>query len=250
MDTSEGLSFNEIRSLKKSLQAAQWISKELEVQITRQSQTGSPYRDGGKSNETPLVFDDKASEASWILRNTLRAWSSEVSCICVVPMRPCTEQMPTGTTEHVAQWLESRVLRLQPYRDAYEEISEAVDQALEAIDRPVSKIYLGECSCGQRLYGDPMADRIECWACGYTYEPKVLRAANIERGRDLMVTAKEAQRYIGTIYGIALTARRIRAWGRGKIERHGEDSVTGETLYRLGDIVDTATASNRLRRSG
>lgn len=247
MDT-EMLSFNEIRMLEAKLIAAQWIWEELQVAVTRQSKMAAPYRTGGKSSEHPTMFDTTASEAAWVLRNTLRQWATEVACDCRVPYVKCDTVFP-GDVKELAGWMVSRVIRFIPHPEALDEICAAVDLGLRVIDRPPVRIYLGDCDCGARLYGDPDADEMSCWRCAFEHDPKTLRDRNIQRGGELLVTAKEAARYVGELYGIRLTANRIRVWHKrdGKLE---PVELNGELLFRFGDIVAIARRSRLVARSG
>ena len=64
------LTFADMRLLQTTHVRAVWLSNQLELAITRPTALG-PEKVGGKSTETPVPFDDRASEAAWILRNTL-----------------------------------------------------------------------------------------------------------------------------------------------------------------------------------
>ena len=222
------LPFDVLRLLRKRLETAAWLAGQLELTITRQSQTGNPYKDGGKSNETPLMFDDRASEAAWVLRQTLSAHAVEISALEV-----------GASTADIARRLHELVVHITD-PNALEEITSAVDLGLVAIDQPPCRIYLGDCECGSRLYGDPEQQQIECGRCGETHDPKQRRALNAVRGREIPVTATEAAKYLGEVCGVMITASRIRVWAhRGKLNPVGANQ-DAKPVYRLGDVLDLA----------
>jgi hypothetical protein len=238
------LPFETVRAIRDKLTTAAWVAEQLQLNITRQTQSGTPYRDGGKSTDTPLVFDDRASEADWILRNTLAAHSIDASgCRCDPPTATCELPVtppPRGTVA-LARWLLNHSTRITD-TNALEEISAAVDYGHSVIDCPAVRIYLGDCECGEKLYGDPEATEILCGRCACVHNPSEKRAANNARARDYPVTASDAARFVGAVCGLQLTPGRIRVWAsRGKITALGVDQ-DGHNLYRLGDVVDTARA--------
>lgn len=234
--------FEDKGRLLAMLQKAEWIAEELQLVITRQTKSSGPSEGIGKSNDTPLFWNEGASEAYWILRETLWSWSHEVSCECQVPWLPCyfsSDTKPYGKTAgSIAAWLGERVMRFES-DDALEEIEAAVAQALEAVDSPPVRIYLGDCDCGKKLYGDPTQDEMECKSCAAVHNPGLLRAENKRKGRELIVTAAEAARYVGDVYGIQLTRNLINKWSsRGKLLKY--PTTKGDLGFRLGDIIDLA----------
>jgi len=251
------LSFDDIRDIRSALTAVEWIAPELQNAITRQTKSGAAYRDGGKGNSTPLVFDDRASVASTDLRVTLLCWARTVQDEWTGTTT--REPVPTGAVE-LSAFIKARVMGLTPYDESKNDILGSVSRSKVVVDSPATTIYLGMCSCGTRLYGDPESAYLECWTCGVTYDTQLLRQANQTRGENYLVTASDAARYIGDISGIMLTARRIRAWHRqGKLDHRGCTcsapekpcvtalSPTGEFRFRLGDIVRLSNASVHLK---
>jgi len=231
------MAFMKLRELRQKLLTAVWVAGQLELSITRQAQSSDPYRDGGKATETPLVFDDSASEAKWVLRQTLSVYVADVrACrceppgICVIPPLPPADDIPA-----LAHYLTYYIARIANDQ-AFDEISSAVDQAVDAIDRPPTRIYLGECDCGNRLYGDPEAYQIVCGCCASVHNPKARQDENRSRARNLYVTASEAEKYLGDVCGLRITSQRISMWAkRGKLSRRQSHGVY---LYRLGDVLD------------
>lgn len=230
------ISFADMRLLRTKLEQAKWLAGQLEIAITRQTKMG-PERVGGKSVETPVPFDERASEAAWVLRNTLVNHAGPVARKIGVSLDLSL------TTAQLAGWLHAAVPVVDD-PDVLDEVMAAVDLGLAAIDQPVTRIYLGGCDqCGARLYGDPTNEAVPCEVCGATHDGRARRRANNLRGRELPVTANDAARYLGDVDGLTITARRIRVWAsRGKLEHIGFDA-DGQRIYRLGDVVDLARGS-------
>jgi hypothetical protein len=225
---------SDLRTLMDKLELSQWIWDQLQVAVTRQSKMAAPYRTGGRSSEHPLFFDNRASDVAADFRNTLRRWATEVVCNCSVPWQACDNSVGTDPKE-IAAWMIRHVVRFIDHPGVLDDISRAIDAALVAVDRPPSRLYLGDCRCGARVMGDPDDSVATCARCGAAHDAEALRAKNIARGGELLVTAREAARYIGELYGVRLTVKRIYAWHKqGRIENR---SRTGDMLFRFGDIV-------------
>lgn len=226
------LTFADMRLLRTKLQHAAWMSRQLELAITRQTKMGGE-RVGGKSNETPVPFDDRASEANWVLRNTLVSHAGPVA-VARNEFLDLSMQTPD-----LALWLHARVTSVTD-SDLIDELLSALDLGTKAIDQPTVRIYLGDCECGARLYGDPENEAVPCDGCGRLHDGRARRRANNLRGRDLPVTASEAARYLGEVDGVSITSKRIMMWAkRGKIADVGVNH-DGHKVYRLGDVVDLA----------
>ncbi|USC17017.1 hypothetical protein [Rhodococcus sp. 11-3] len=221
-----------VARLDEWLERAGWLEGQLELNVTRQSQSGSRYREGGRSTEKPLVFDDKASEAAWVLEHTLTGLARR--CVDTWGMCP-------SDPRRLVPWLRSRlfeVARLDDIGDVMGELQSAVDLGLATIERPEPRVYIGDCRCGRPVYGQG-GDEAEC-RCGEIFRVAESRVANREAGADLLLTAREAALYAGELHGVQITAKRIRVWAsRGKIQGRGQDRQ-GENVYRLGEILRVA----------
>lgn len=181
--------------LYRRLELAAVLASQLPVNVVRLGRT-TPYRIGGRSAEHPLPYDDAAVEAAWVLIHTLAAWADDLIARRVpYPAEP--------TTVELALWLAGHTLRLGMLPAAgscYDEIGYVVGACLDVVE-----------PSRRRIPSDP---------------------ADTARGRQLYVTAAEAQRHLGSAYGITVTATRIRKWAqRGTIPRVGH-------YYRVGDLLD------------
>lgn len=219
------------RALHDKLVTAAVFAHQLQVTITRQSKMGGP-REGGKSTETPLPFDSNASEAEWIMRQTLIVWADEIDASAFVI---------SSATAVVARWLAEHVRRLARLGSAgqcFDEVDQSITVAVRAVDCKPVRLYLGHCQCGTELFGDPDVPEYSCVRCGVDHDTNTRRIANQQQARDVVVTANEAAVYLGSVFGIRLRVSRIQNWGtRGKVPRV---EVAGLYLYRLGDVLDAA----------
>ena len=59
--------------LKATLESVPALVDELDTTITRQAVLGE--KGGPRAAEKPLPFNAQASEAAWVLRNTLSTWA-------------------------------------------------------------------------------------------------------------------------------------------------------------------------------
>lgn len=218
------------KKLSSALGRVPWLAEELQIQITRQAK-GAPSvgRPGG---EVPLAFDDDASEASWVLATVLNVWSKEVPS----PYTPPREYSTTG----LAVWLQHHTLALAALIDAGDcaiEINDAVTQATRAIDRHPPALFLGQCACGRALYLRSDSEWVDC-ACGRSHDAQAMREQNRAHGRQWMVTAREASRLLGEVYGKPISTAGIRQWvRRGKLAATVTDPSTREDLFLLGDLL-------------
>lgn len=217
--------------IRTELVSLAWLCRQLQVSITRQAQIGDPYRDGGKATETPLMFDDNASEAAWVTRNTLRSWGAEIG-----------EYARDEDTALLAVRLAAAWYRLAALPDAsqcLDEITQAAELATRAVDRPEVRVYLGNCHCGRRIHADPSDDEVVCGACSKVHPVAELREGNRHTGSQIFVTAREAELYLGEVYGVQVTARRIRVWAARKAIQTYEGKV-----YKVADILAKLQRTN------
>lgn len=228
-------------AIGRQLGTCSWLAGQLDLNVTRQSQSGSRFRDGGRSTEKPLVFDDGASEGAWVLRNTLETWAVCVrDAIRASPADPSTR----GLTKWL-RWQLGAIAGLSGAADLLGELNSVVSYAFMLIDIKSERLYLGDCTCGVAIYGASEHDEVHCWKCRQVYRTEEWRKANAEAGRELLVSIPEAARYLGEVYGIQATAQRIRRWKPVPV---GADDG-GVPVYRLGDLLDLArNTSNTLAR--
>lgn len=218
------LCFGCTRDLRHKLVLAIWLADELETTITRQACTSDPYRAGGRDSETPLVFDSVAAETAYILRETLEDWAIELD------LKPGTGY----PAQVLARYLIEKLMQLVRRPDIAQfmsEMKDAVELAFRAIDQPRRRVYCGTC-CDIPLMAECEAQTVTCRICRTEHDVDVLRGDAQVISREVMVTASEAERYLGEVNGKQVKANTITKWAaRGRITARAG-------YYRLGDILD------------
>lgn len=160
--------------VRTQLADVEHLVAELEVTVTRQART-APDNQGVRSPETPLPWNEAASDAAFVLNTTLNAWSLDVSRIAE-DERDHFQPIPYTDTIAVAQWLARNLHTLRQHPEAgtaHNEIINAIREARRAIDRPQDPIPFGECGhifedghvCQEILYGHLDRPHVKCRAC-------------------------------------------------------------------------------------
>lgn len=149
--------------MRRDLLAVDDICDELDTVLARNTAYNEHH--GGRSADTPLPIDTRASEAAWVLRNTLTTWARILHDERGVPLptashtrhsaattdRPwgewTTERIPTA---QIASWLADQTSELRQLPAAYEahdDITAAVRNAQRTIDTPPNRttIPVGPC---------------------------------------------------------------------------------------------------------
>lgn len=200
-------------------QIAHWVHDELENAITCQvAFTDKTLARVTSDSETPLMFNERASKAAHELLCTLRAWTNYVATEKGLPWPG------DGRAPHFAHWLSRHIYDVagtDRAGDAYTEIVDAYNQAIDTIDRPAEKT---------RVIDDAKVHEARAW----------------ELHRDGIQTAA---RQIGGPY-TGLTARRVRTLARaGRIQPIRCVVETRAEIYRLGDVLDAHLAHPTRQRS-
>jgi hypothetical protein len=129
-----------------------------------------------------------------------------------------------------------------------DEITDAIRQARQAVDRPADKVYLGQClmetpddegrqvTCLAELYARPQAHEVQCRVCGTEHPVAERRAKMMQEAKDTIVTVKEASFVLGEAGGITVTQASI----RGYIHRQklAYRAPVEAKRFRLGDLLD------------
>ena len=242
--------------LERELGDVRWLDGQLDVVLTKQ--TARPlFRDGGRSSEgkdaredgddpdggitaKPLPYDPRATEARWVLTNTVTTWARMVG-------EEKNATLPTiGGVGILAAWLASYsdVLRQLDQGEAVGDLLAAVRSVRRLVDIRPERVYAGPCdgngeACGQDLYSRPGAPRITCPACGARYDAAERRTYLLEAARDHLGTVRE----VVSLFAGAVTTGQMKGWAaRGKITAHGSTVVRGRVVatYRVGDVEDAA----------
>lgn len=225
--------------LERSLAEVPALQTELDLQTARQAS-----RDHGPvatAAERPLPYDPRASERTWLLRNTLVGWIRD--------LEPELAGQPEDTLPAMSRWLLARVgdLYVHPAGEqAVDEIGYAVGQAWRAVDNPPERVFLGSCSCGAELFAPMDATTVWCRACSAEYDPADLRDGLLSKVAGHLVTAQEfagyAVRYLGVNPRrqdrLEATVRRWASRGRVHSVAHvPRPDGPPQPTYRFGDLA-------------
>ena len=221
-----------VAELQRALDGVPAVLGDLDVTLSRQtSRTGG----GGRSSETALPYDARASESMWVLRNTLVGWVR-------VLQEAQPEEWPADTAQSMARWLSQRLGRLVRHPaagEAHGEITAAVQRAQRVTDRPAERQFAGRCpGCGEALYAKPGASRVQCRECDAdAVDVNEQWDAMLGALADQLMPAHQAADVL-TRLAAPLPAATVRKWAeRGRLIAHGHDAH-GHGLYRVSDVRD------------
>ncbi|WP_433038604.1 hypothetical protein [Actinomycetospora sp. CA-053990] len=230
------------------------LVEDLDLSITRQTASGTESC-GRRGNETPLAFEEKASEALKDLQAVLLRWCRAVVVAAQVRSLPAVyatrdprdpSRLPAQLTEGV---LAARLLvehydtlrMLGNAGEAYVELMGATRDARRAIDRKVAKRLVGECGaevdevlCNAVLYVRAGDDDVVCPTCGTVWGVHERRAwLKTEADWAVGTTAQIAG--LMSAGGVETSGQNVRRWARqGWLAAVGADD-RARPLYRLGD---------------
>ncbi|MCW2904187.1 MAG: hypothetical protein JWO67_6452 [Streptosporangiaceae bacterium] len=242
---------------------------ELATTRSRQSRTGGQAIGGGHSSDRPLPWDQRASEATDVLRVAL------VGAARVVleqhPSRPggprCTTcahpsclayalDAPANSLPAISRWLLHHVDWIR-HRDEAEdiltEIRAAVRRCRNVIDRRPDLSYLGPCGeqidpwtdgrglertdCPEELWVPTGKAKAPCRACLAEHDVELRRAWALAAAEQQLETAAVISQALSRL-GQEVTASQIRGWAfRGRLVAHGTDQ-DDRPLYRVGEVID------------
>lgn len=194
-----------------------------------------------RNGETPLPFNEKASDIKHMLCNAVTSWT-----------RVFAEDNPhllfnVATIEDAARWMAGFPNLLAGHVAAVEmhaDIGALVHRARRSIDRPAQRVYLGECGgatedgrCDATLFGYEGRAGARCGQCGAEW---LIEA----RRRTMLADIEDKVAHSGNLAalvkanGVPLASSTIRNYARtGKIASVGVDARQ-RPLYRVGDVLD------------
>lgn len=225
--------------IERSLGDIPALADELNTTLSRQ--TASGQRHGARSSEKPLAFDVGASEATFVLRNTLVGWVRDL-----LPDPTPANDWPADRLDVMAIWLLARIDQLRTHPAAeqvVDEIGAAVRECTRAIDRRAEKVYVGECGhdgCVIGLYAAPGRANVTCPGCKASHPVEARRDALRASLYDRLLTAAEIARmaaYLGDLLDRQRVRKLIAKWEqRGVITAHGVN-YRGDPTYPFGDTL-------------
>ncbi|WP_116051697.1 hypothetical protein [Amycolatopsis palatopharyngis] len=219
------------------------LYEELVTTLARQHQFGTPMKTSGGSDQ-PVMFHKAASEAKWMLENTISTWARDFA-------ETYTHLTLTATTTvEAAGWMADFAGLLADHPAAgelHDEITSAVRTVRRVIDRPADKVYLGQCGyevggevCPEDLYCTPEQTWVHCPTCGSDWDTQARRKRLLEVAEDQLDTATNISRALSRL-ARPVSAAAIRGYAhRGKLTPHPprHDDPRKDPLYRIGDVLD------------
>jgi hypothetical protein len=225
-----------VQQVSRDLGDVPALVDDLNTTMSRQDRLGASG--GRRGAETALPWKPPASEALWVLSNTVLTWTRELQ-------DPDSLPFPDAPIA-AARWLLANVRHAAGHKDAGEfvdEIASAVRKAYDVIDRPPDLLLAGRCDvdgCPEYLYATPDARTATCRACETTHEVAERRAWMMEYASDLNLPALLALAWIKLLMGKQIPRGTWDSWvSRGRISAAERDHV-GSALYRFGDVRDLA----------
>lgn len=236
-------------ALERDLGDVPAIVAELDVTISRQARIGSGGK-GGLASER-WCYNPGAAAVADDLANTLTTWARDV----------CgdTSPGPLSNPSHAAAALllmHVPAIRRHPaVVELYDEITDAVKQARQAVDRPADRQYLGTClaefegvTCTQEIFARPGASEARCKVCGITHDVVERRTWLLGEAEDRLFTVREAAQIMGSFANVLVSESTIRSYVSTKqLTYHGK--VEGVSVIRLGDLW-TVIAANAAKPKG
>ncbi|NAE18038.1 hypothetical protein [Enterococcus hirae] len=236
--------------LTEDLAKVSWLAEELQTVFTRQTASTDAGM-GSTGVATPLLYDERASEAQWVLGNTLTTWAR------LVAEERGIDLPDDGGHTSVAQWLTGQVqwLRHHPAADeAYDELHSVIHTAERVVDLTPKRLYLGRCGaaagdradcpcdchvggldaacsisggcgldyhtaavgprCQRDLYARPEAATVKCLSCGTGHDVPQRRAAAVAYADGHLGTAAEISALCRHMLGELVTPAMIRGYVR------------------------------------
>jgi hypothetical protein len=208
---------------------------ELEITLTRQARLTAPT-EGSRSANTPLGYQELASDLLGALRATLASW-------CRLVHDEISDTWPNAdTVAAMALFIEAHLRELRKHEAAGElvdEIRQLVVRVMACIDYPEdrTRTVIGRCTMfyddGKRCPGEVMLHQprmfADCAACGRVWESQHLASL----GRQIL--NRDAYGTVGEIAGMyELPDSTVRRWMmEGKLEPMPDGTIRLAQLDKL-----------------
>lgn len=213
---NQTISATALAAIEQALAEVDWLTADLDIVLTKQAKARP--QGGGERDDTPLPYNQRASEAGGNLKAVLVGWARLIS------EETDTLLLCRDTSPSIASWLLHHLDWLVRYvaaPDAYSEIVGAVNNIRATIDLDPNREYLGICGsvfegieCADEVWlidGDDRPAWVNCRTCGTTWEVIPRRidqlAKALEYSADRVTLSKAF-----THKGIALERTRLDSW--------------------------------------
>lgn len=215
-----------------------WMIPELDNVITRQTQYGDQYRDGGRTTDTMVPFDPVASDIAYDLHGTLTAWIDETTTQRQLP-HPGHQRSQQATV-----WLALHINDLalcDTAEQAFDEIRDVTHRVAQVIDTKEPPEFIGPCQSTNPdttcpgVYCRRGRNTTTCGTCGTTIDIPALREATAAVLADRLYDRKELRTALTVITRQPIARSTIDTWiTRGRLESHSGRYRLDEALELLG----------------
>lgn len=235
--TEDILCWGCLHLLRDTLLGIKEYAGELETQIARQDR-GAPSVGSG-SGEPKLVFDVDASEARDHVDIVLSTWFAEHA------PRESHAKLQGLTIEQRIKVLLAWHLRHYIYTGRSDQAPEMLSdfdsvlaRARQAVDRKSTRVWIGNCTCGNPVHAFPKQRSMATCACGQEYDPAQSRRELRVLGGEQLVTARQAE-MLGEVWDRTIKKATVDKWQqRGRIECRSETCTKGHTHeYRMSELL-------------
>jgi hypothetical protein len=239
-----------IGRLCADLRAVPELVDELEVTRCRLDNLGA---DPGKSSETRMVWSEAASEALFVLGDTIGTWARDLwETHGVGPLVVSPD--PASLSRFMLRW-PSHLAAHPAIEELDDEIRAAVKNARQAIDRRAdTRVFLGRCDlndpenleCSRELYATRSQEQVTCKACGAEWSVAERRAWLLGGVEDEVMTGPVLAALV-TRLGVPITVGQIQGLARKGVLRAATMDTHRKRSYRVGDVLDVfmnATAAS------
>lgn len=231
--------------LERSLGDVRWIVTELDIAASKMARIGNPSGGGGLARErNPISWG--AVEAADTLGNVLTTWCRDIHGHPAWSRTDPATAASRGLLDHI-----DAIRRHPAVAELLDEITDAVEQARRAIDRPADRQYLGQClvevpseeddnfyvTCYAELWGRPDATEVSCRVCGIEHSVRDRREWLVAKAAEMVVTAREASHYLSDVGALNVSEMSIRNWVKRKkiLLRPG---LSDQRTFELGALMD------------
>lgn len=222
------------------------LATELDTTRSRQDRIGGDNA-GRRNADRGLPWKEPASEAAWVLANTLTSWVRDLANTRGV-------EVDASGLAGLATWLRNRLDWLRAHPDveqAFAELVAAVRNARRAVDRPAVLPYAGRChECDDHMYARMDRPVVTCRACEHQHDTEALRQWLLDAVAHRNLTATELAQSLPALLGAPLPLATVKTWiDRGHLFRTGRDEQ-GRATYRIQDVVTLALSRPTRRGNG
>ena len=174
--TDSNLCRSHVDQLLGHLKSVPALHAELETTLCRLDKLAG--NSAGKAAETPMVWQERAAEASFVLRNTLTTWARDL-----LPLHPEMELHLADDVGEVALWMARRPSWMASHPAAGEladEVAYAVRAAWRCVDRPGNRTSFEVGPCPEIGEENPCPGRVWAYIPTADDQPAMLRCTSCE----------------------------------------------------------------------